>query len=229
MSQLKDQLVLVKLSVVQSFYRCEFCLKNQKNQRTTRTREPQEPENHENQKNQKNQITTRTRRPREPREQEEPQESEEPENQKNQRTTRTRRTREPREPEEPENHGDHEDHENQRTRRTAEKKTESGEDFMWQTLISKMWRQLWLLHWYTSTITITKNKQTVIGYYASLFKRSCWIGLFRVSPSLCFKTRLSAQRLKWKWFFIEFISTRKIVHLASFWNWVYLELGNGLT
>ena len=58
------------------------------------------------------------------------------------------------------------------------------------------------------------------------------IGIFRVPPGLCIKTRLSDQPLMWKWFFILFqiklISTRKVVHLASFWKWGFFELGSGL-
>ena len=46
------------------------------------------------------------------------------------------------------------------------------------------------------------------------------IGHFRVPPGLCFKTRLSAQPLTWKSFFIlmqiNLIFTRIVVHLASF-------------
>ena len=46
------------------------------------------------------------------------------------------------------------------------------------------------------------------------------------------KTNLSAQPLIWKWFFIvmqiKLFSTRKVVHLASFWNWRFLEIGSGL-
>ena len=49
---------------------------------------------------------------------------------------------------------------------------------------------------------------------------------------LCIKTRLSAQSLIRKWFFIpmqiKLIFTRKVVHLTSFWNWGFLELGSGL-
>ena len=48
-------------------------------------------------------------------------------------------------------------------------------------------------------------------------------GHFRVSPGLCINTRLSAQPLIWKWFFIlmqiRLIFTRKVLHLASFWKW----------
>ena len=57
-------------------------------------------------------------------------------------------------------------------------------------------------------------------------------GNFRVPPGLRLKTRLSAQPLIWKWFFIlmqiKLISTRKVVHLASFWKRGFLELGSGL-
>ena len=52
------------------------------------------------------------------------------------------------------------------------------------------------------------------------------------SPSLCIKTRLSGQPLWWKWVFIlmqiKLISTRKVVHLASFWKWGFFELRSGL-
>ena len=58
------------------------------------------------------------------------------------------------------------------------------------------------------------------------------IGHFRVPPSICIKTRLSVQPLIWKWFFIliqiKLIFTRKVVHLASFWKWGFLELESGL-
>ena len=58
------------------------------------------------------------------------------------------------------------------------------------------------------------------------------IGHFRVAPSLCFKTSLSAKPLIWKWLFvlmqIKLIFPWKILHLASFWKWEFLERGNGL-
>ena len=59
------------------------------------------------------------------------------------------------------------------------------------------------------------------------------IGHFRVPPGLCMKTRWSTQRpFVWKWFFIlmqiNLIFIRKVVHLASFWKWGFLELGSGL-
>ena len=58
-------------------------------------------------------------------------------------------------------------------------------------------------------------------------------GHFRVPPGLCFKTRgVGAQPLIWKSFFIlmqiKLIFTRKVVHLALFWKWGFLELGSGL-
>ena len=58
------------------------------------------------------------------------------------------------------------------------------------------------------------------------------VGQFRVPPGLCFKTRLGVQPLIWKSFFIlmqiKLFFTRKVVHLASFWKWGFLELGSGL-
>ena len=56
------------------------------------------------------------------------------------------------------------------------------------------------------------------------------IGHFWVAPSLCFKARLGAKPLMWKWFFIlmqKKTFSRKVLHLASFWKWEFLELGNG--
>ena len=59
------------------------------------------------------------------------------------------------------------------------------------------------------------------------------IGPFPSSPSLCFKTRSSAQPLIWRWFFLleqlKLMFTRKDAHLASFWKWGFLELGSGLS
>ena len=46
------------------------------------------------------------------------------------------------------------------------------------------------------------------------------MGHFRVPPDLCFKTRVGAESLLWKSFFIlmqiKLIFTRKVAHLASF-------------
>ena len=51
------------------------------------------------------------------------------------------------------------------------------------------------------------------------------IAHFRVASSLCFKARLSAEPLIWKWFSIlmqiKLIFTIKVLHLASFWKWVF--------
>ena len=58
------------------------------------------------------------------------------------------------------------------------------------------------------------------------------IGHFRVPKKLTFKARLSAKLLIRKWFLImmqiKLIFTTKVSHLASFWKWDFLELGNGL-
>ena len=58
------------------------------------------------------------------------------------------------------------------------------------------------------------------------------IGHFWVPPGLCIRRRLSAQPLIWKWLFIlvqiKLIFARKVVHLASFWKWGFLELGRVL-
>ena len=58
------------------------------------------------------------------------------------------------------------------------------------------------------------------------------IGHFRVPKNLTLKLRLSAKLLIWKWFLImmqiKLIFTTKVSHLASFWKWDFLELGNGL-
>ena len=49
-------------------------------------------------------------------------------------------------------------------------------------------------------------------------------------PSLCFKAKLSAKPLIWKWSFIlmqiKLIIARKVLNLASVWKWEFLELAN---
>ena len=59
-----------------------------------------------------------------------------------------------------------------------------------------------------------------------------WIGHFRVALNLCFKARQIAKPLTWKLYFyshtIKLIFITKVLHLASFWKWEFLELGNGL-
>ena len=81
---------------------------------------------------------------------------------------------------------------------------------------------------YVQTVGIT----SVIDHWASCVPATLLIGHFRVPPGLCFKTRVGAQPLIWKSFFIlmqiKLIFTRKVVHLASFWKWGFLELGSGL-
>ena len=62
---------------------------------------------------------------------------------------------------------------------------------------------------------------------------SCkWPIRVHVASNLCFKARLSAKTLIWKWFLImmqiKLIFTWKVSQLASFWKRVFLELGNGL-
>lgn len=80
----------------------------------------------------------------------------EPKNHENQRTTRTR------EPQEPENYENQRNQKSQRTRelenqKKYRKKTEPGEDFMWQSRISEIWRQLWLLHCRSAELVLSFN------------------------------------------------------------------------
>ena len=60
---------------------------------------------------------------------------------------------------------------------------------------------------------------TVKGFFG-FFKTKVVIGHFRVPPGLCFNTKVGAQPLIWKSFFIlmqiKLIFTREVVHLASF-------------
>ena len=66
----------------------------------------------------------------------------------------------------------------------------------------------------------TKNKSPFLSVNVS---KKVLIGHFQVPPGLCFKTRVGAQPLIWKSFFIlmqiKLIFTRKVGHLASFWKW----------
>ena len=68
---------------------------------------------------------------------------------------------------------------------------------------------------YFSLKTLLKYEQRFL-----FLKKFQPIGHFRVPPGLCFKTRVGAQPLMWKSFFIlmqiKLIFTRKVVHLASF-------------
>ena len=75
---------------------------------------------------------------------------------------------------------------------------------------------------------------TDVNYHTYNLWSMLWlIGHFRVPKGLCIKTRLGAQPLIWKWFFIlmqiKLISTRKVEHLTSFWYRGPGELGNSLS
>ena len=75
-----------------------------------------------------------------------------------------------------------------------------------------------------------KKRKTI--YSLIFISKENQMGHFRVASSLSFNARLSAKPLMWKYFFtliqIKLICTRKVLHLASFWKWEFLELGNGL-
>ena len=51
---------------------------------------------------------------------------------------------------------------------------------------------------------------------------------FWVNPSLCFKARLSASPLIWKWLFFILMHIKLVLHEALCWKWEFLEFGNGL-
>ena len=63
--------------------------------------------------------------------------------------------------------------------------------------------------------------------YKTILKRP-----FPSSPGPLFKMRVGGQPLIWKSIFIlmqiKLIFTRKVVPLASFWKWGFLELGSGI-
>ena len=85
--------------------------------------------------------------------------------------------------------------------------------------------------WLTFMLFGPKQSQEALRSYPVFHLLRTWrIGPFRVPPGLCIKT--SAQPLIWKWFFIlmqiKLILIRKVLHLASFWKWGFLELGSGL-
>ena len=60
------------------------------------------------------------------------------------------------------------------------------------------------------------------------------IGHFWVLPGLCVKNEVKYSALDTEMVLIfilmqvKLIFTRKVVHLASFWKWGFLELGGGL-
>ena len=76
---------------------------------------------------------------------------------------------------------------------------------------------------------LNTRKQKKKTFWLSPFKIT---GHFRVPKNLTFKARLSAKPLIWKWFLImmqiKLIFTTKVSHLALFWEWEFLELGNSL-
>ena len=80
----------------------------------------------------------------------------------------------------------------------------------------------WPTHWTRVAMTTVWNGKK--GEH----KR--FLGHFRVVPSLCFKAKLSAKPLIWRWvlFSTKLVFTRKVLHLTSFWKWEFLELVNGL-
>ena len=96
--------------------------------------------------------------------------------------------------------------------------------------VAKCWlSSLWLM---CSHSTSSQQMQRAIQQFTSLSMWVTLIGHFRVPKNLTFKARLSAKPLIWKWFLImmqiKLIFTTKVSHLASFWKWDFLELGNGL-
>ena len=67
---------------------------------------------------------------------------------------------------------------------------------------------------------LKKIETDCLGGTICLTQIKLWFCNFRVPPGLCFKTRVGAQPLIWKPFFIfmqiKLIFTRKVVHLVSF-------------
>ena len=82
---------------------------------------------------------------------------------------------------------------------------------------------------YFARIFLVEKLETTLCFDSEV---AIGIGHFRVPKNLTFKARLSAKPLIWKWFLImmqiKLIFTTKVSHLASFWKWDFLELGNGL-
>ena len=86
-------------------------------------------------------------------------------------------------------------------------------------IIKWSWNQLWN-KWYA-----------LLASYCWTV-RTYWYSHHNNRPNLCFKAKLSAKPLIWKWSFILMqmkpIIARKVLHLASVWKWEFLELGNCL-
>ena len=92
-----------------------------------------------------------------------------------------------------------------------------------------------VLYW-CSLQHIYTRKFCYIGYIKTeqmpIYEFFWWTHFCQTPPGLCITTRVSAQPLMWNWFFIlmqvKLIFARKVVHLASFWKWGFLELESGL-
>ena len=82
-------------------------------------------------------------------------------------------------------------------------------------------------------LELPQNPRCLSDEIMTQTKKRKTIGHFQVPPGLCYKTRIVAQPLLWKSFFIlmriKLIFTRKVVHLASFSQGGFLELGSGLS
>ena len=84
-------------------------------------------------------------------------------------------------------------------------------------IIKWSWNQLWN-KWYA-----------LLASYCWTV-RTYWYSHHNNRPNLCFKAKLSAKPLIWKWSFIlmqiKLIIARKVLNLASVWKWEFLELTN---
>ena len=84
-------------------------------------------------------------------------------------------------------------------------------------IIKWSWNQLWN-KWYA-----------LLASYCWTV-RTYWYSHHNNRPNLCFKAKLSAKPLIWKWSFIlmqiKLIIARKVLNLASVWKWEFLELAN---
>ena len=84
-------------------------------------------------------------------------------------------------------------------------------------IIKWSWNQLWN-KWYA-----------LLASYCWTV-RTYWYSHHNNRPNLCFKAKLSAKPLMWKWSFIlmqiKLIIARKVWNLASVLKWEFLELAN---
>ena len=83
-------------------------------------------------------------------------------------------------------------------------------EFFWASFVMSLTRDAYL-----------KRKNQRLAMNGQTKMEGSLIGHFRVPLGLCIKTRLSAQPLVWKWFFIlmqiKLIFTRRVLHLADTW------------